>query len=64
MKNKVEKIMKSNLSDEEKVERLKKEGLKIIEIANLFNKSYFWVYCRLNKQYTPLKIKNPKEVRA
>ena len=58
MKRKIEKILNSKLSNEEKIERLKKEGLKIIEIANLFNKSYFWVYCRINKQYNPLKIKN------
>jgi hypothetical protein len=57
MKKEIKKIMESKLSDEEKIERLKKEGLKIIEIANLFNKSYFWVYCRINKQYSPLKTR-------
>jgi len=57
MRKKIERILKSKLSDEEKIEKLKEEGLKIMEIANLFNKSYFWVYCRINKQYSPLKTR-------
>jgi ribosomal protein S24E len=37
-----------------------KSGMTIPRIAKLFGKSTFWVYCRLNSDYHPIKT-NPKE---
>lgn len=53
-------ISKMNIQDTIKdIHRLRfKEGMKLEDIARIYDKSIYWVNSRLNKKYEPKKVRN------
>jgi len=49
--------MKKQITKNSRIIQLRKKGLTIPEIARRLGKSIYYVYSRINPQYSPKKIK-------